>query len=245
MTQFLIPPNSREGDIVTLDGSDARHLRDALRARVGEAVRLFDGNGTHYQGKVQSTSKNGVSVLVGLRLPAESPRTPLLFAQSILKGDKMDFVIQKAAELGVSSFLPFVSSRTIVRIDPKKDKTTRWQKIAQEASKQCGRATHMIVDPPVTFKTLLEKTEADVKIIFWEESREPLRRFFQRNPPLPPFLKGGILVLIGPEGGFSKDEIDLAVRRRFTALSLGSTILKAETAAIAAMSLIQYELGNI
>lgn len=244
MTQFLVPPNSREGDIVTLDNSGARHLRDVLRARIGEKIRLFDGNGALYRGEVRSVSKKEVSVLVGLRLSTEAARNPFLFAQAILKGDKMELVLQKTAELGVSAFLPFVSSRTIPKIDPKKDRTSRWQKIAQEASKQCGRATHMVVEAPVTFETLVDKTGAGVKIVFWEESRESLRRFFE-GVELRNSRQGSIVVLIGPEGGFSEDEIDLAVRHGFSALSLGPLVLRAETAAIAAMSLIQYELGNI
>lgn len=242
--QFLISSVQKVGDRATLGNEEARHLSVVLRKKVGDEIRLTDGEGSLFQGVIESLSKKSAVVLIKEKLSAPQSFGRLILASALLKGDKIEFVLQKAAELGVSSFRPFVSSRTIPKIDPKKDKTARWQKIAQEASKQCGRAVHMIVEAPVTFEALVNRTEAEVKIIFWEESKESLRRFFS-GADLKKSSQPSVVVLIGPEGGFSREEINLAVRHGFAVMSLGSFVLKADTAAIAAMSLIQYELGNV
>lgn len=168
----------------------------------------------------------------------------LVFAQSLLKGDKMESVLQKAVELGVTTFLPFVSSRTIVEWKKGSDKLRRWRKIVEEASKQCGRAAHMTVEEPRNFETLVKKSATDLKIIFWEESREPLKAFVSRGV-MNCAPTASTMITVGPEGGFSKDEADFAVKHGFHALSLGPLVLRVETAAVTAISLIQYELGNL
>lgn len=241
---FLIPSGKKPGDVVALSPEESRHLFKVLRLREGDPVRLTDGGGHLFAGEVRESSPKGVRVVLLAEIPPPRSHGRLAFAQALLKGDKMESILQKAVELGAAAFLPFVSSRTVAEWKRGSDKLKRWRKIAQEASKQCGRAMHMTVEEPRTFEDLVIKAEADLKIIFWEESREQLKAFACRGAMNGAPTKNTV-ILIGPEGGFSREEADLAARHGFHALSLGPLVLRVETAAVTAISLIQYELGNI
>jgi 16S rRNA (uracil1498-N3)-methyltransferase len=247
MPQFLISGPTEPGQILLLSLEESHHLRDVLRLLAGDKIRLADPSGQRYLAEIRLISKKEVTVLIQEKLPKEVPNGVLKLGQALLKREKMEFVIQKAVELGVDFFHPFSSSRTVVSFE-KPQKLARWQKIADEALKQCGRGNKMIVEQPVPLHTMV-KMEADIKIIFWEEGGEPIREFF-RSRGIPPAAErhaptNTILVLIGPEGGFSREEIETAQHAGFVLLSLGPRILRAETAAIVAMSLIQYELENL
>lgn len=235
MPQFFVPAGSKINDEVTLSPEDSRHVATVFRKGAGDVLLLADGVGGRFRGIILSTDKRGVRVAIQERLPDLSPHGRIIFSPGLLKGDKMEFVLQKAAELGVDTLAPFTSTRTVA--EWKSDhKMKRWMKIAEEAAKQCGRATQMQLEEPVPFEKVLTRLHAETKIIFWEESERSLKEAA---------CKGSVAVMVGPEGGFSREEVDLAVKRGFTPLSLGSFILRAETAAIAALSLVQYELGNI
>lgn len=162
----------------------------------------------------------------------------LILLQGLLKGENMEFVIQKAAELGAAEISPFTSSRTVAAWKKDPRKLERWRKIAEAASKQCGRTTHLKVNEPVPFAQVL-KTPADDKIVFWEEGGPSAKEFLAGRKP------DRMAVLIGSEGGFSQEEVDAAFAQGFVVLSLGPLILRAETAAVVVMSLVQYELGNL
>ncbi len=234
---FLIPPGKKPGDVVALSPEESRHLFKVLRLREGDPVRLTDGGGHLFAGEVCESSPKGGLVVLLAEIPPPRSHGRLAFAQALLKGDKMESVLQKAVELGVATFLPFVSSRTIVEWKKGSDKLKRWRKVAEEASKQCGRALHMTVEEPVDFEVIASRAEGDTKIIFWEEATTPLRGNIR--------TADRVLIVIGPEGGFSKSEVALAASHDFTPLSLGPLVLRVETAVIAALSLVQYELGNI
>ena len=241
MPQFLIPPGKREGDLIRLDSEESHHVRDVFRKKRGDKIRLFDGEGGRFFAEIKSLNKREVSILLLRKLASEMPKGTLKIAQALLRREKMELVIQKAVELGVSSLHPFTSSRTIVKQE-KGQKLGRWQKIADEAAKQCGRGSQMKVDLAVPFDDLLKNLNANMKLIFWEEGGEPIRNFFRRGEM---GLAPTIIALIGPEGGFSREEIESGKENGFVVLSLGKNILRAETAALAATTLIQYELGNL
>lgn len=234
MPQFLIPPGSKTGDRVLLSREESHHLVKVLRHQVGDIIRLTDGMGSLFEGRIESPSSGGVVVCLQAVLPMATTRGRILLAQGLLKGEKMEFVIQKAAELGATEILPFTSSRTVAEWKREARKLTRWRKIAEAASKQSGRVHHLKVQEPVVFEKILE-TNAESKIIFWEGSNE--------SATFP--IGESVLILIGPEGGFSGQEVAAAKARGFAVLSMGSLILRAETAALAALSITQYELGNI
>ena len=239
MPQFLIPPGGKPGDLIRLSPEESRHLRDILRVERGEKIRVTDGEGNRFAAAVHAVSKKEVAVLIGEKLPAEVQNGILKIGQALLKRERMEWVIQKAAELGVHSLYPFSSSRTVA-ILKRAEKLARWQKIADEAVKQCGRGSRMNVQNTAPFDDLIRET-ADLKIIFWEEEGEPVRKFAGSGFKLTQTT----LVLVGPEGGFSREEVVKAREAGFAVLSLGQRILRAETAAIVAMSLIQYELDNL
>lgn len=242
MPQFFIPEGTKANDLIRLSPSEAHHLRDVLRLKLGETIHLTDGKGRRYQGEIRSLTKKEAAVLIRKELPPEVMKGILKIGQALLKREKMEFVVQKSVELGVASFHPFISSRTAVRLEGDK-KIKRWQKIADEAAKQCERASRMILEAPVSFRTFVEKAKADIKIIFWEEGGEPVHKFFRRG-----VLHGTptrtTLALIGPEGGFAAEEVEAAKDADFAVLSLGPRILRAETASLVVACLIQYELEN-
>jgi 16S rRNA (uracil1498-N3)-methyltransferase len=247
MPSFLIAHEADPGEKVRLSPEESRHLRDVLRIEVGDKIRLFEKTGTQYSGVVKEISKKEVTVMIEEKTAASAQNHHLKIAQAFLKREKMEFVIQKAVELGIDSLHPFSSERTIATAK-KPEKLDRWKKIADEASKQCGRGSEMTIDIPASFDAFLQNVDADLKLIFWEEETKSLQEFL-KSPLAPLFQRGvggiSVLAMIGPEGGFSTDEVEAARAAGFVPLSLGPRILRAETAAIAVMSLLQYEMGNL
>src|SRR5579885_1105925 len=189
MPQFLIPSRHKVGDRVALSPEEAHHLSLVLRKQAGDEIRLTDGEGHRFSGVLEALTKKSAVVVLQELLPALRKNGQVVFAQGLLKGEKMEFVLQKAVELGVDVFLPFSSARTVVEWKKGSDKLVRWRKIAEAAAKQCGRATHMKVEKPVTLETLVAEVQAEVKIVFWEEAAESLRKSA---------LTRRVAVLIGP-----------------------------------------------
>jgi len=176
----------------------------------------------------------------------ESPLT-IIMGQSLVKGNKMDFIIQKATELGISTIIPFVSSRSISSLDEGRveQRVGRWRKIAVESSKQCGRATPLRVEMVVGFEEILKRTSpGEERIILWERGTGNLRSLFRERNGTTRVSKR-VYFLVGPEGGFSEEEVKRAEKAHFTAVSLGSRILRVETAGLSFVSILQYEWGDL
>lgn len=246
MTCLFLPPEeltsqpeadqSRSERQITIKGTQAKHLR-VLRAKPGELIKIFDGMGHRYITKVVKIYKKEilVEIIKEELYSAESPIS-IILAQGIPKGDKMDFIVQKATELGIKTIAPIISERSEVK---ETRKLERWRKIAISASQQSGREKIPHIEESIELKEFLSKNQKG--IIFSEE---------EKNQNLKKVLKDfegstTIILLIGPEGGFSPHELALAVRSGFTPASLGPRVLRTETAAITAISIIQYELGDI
>jgi 16S rRNA (uracil1498-N3)-methyltransferase len=238
MPQFLIPPGRKAGDRVTLSPEESRHAARVLRVEPGTAVRLTDGCGGLFAGHVETVTSRGVTVRIDAALSVPSPRGRVVLAQGLLKGEKMEFVIQKAAELGAAEVLPFNSSRTVAAWKSDARKLDRWRKIAEAASKQSGRSKHLAIREPADFSKILSE-EADVRIAFWEESKSSAKDALRGRD-----FRDAV-ALVGPEGGLSREEARAASAAGFAVLSMGPLILRAETAAVTALSVIQYELGNL
>jgi len=205
---------------------------------------LFDGTGRECEAVIRQIATDAIAVEVIKRY---SPRDKGLFItlmQSLPKANKMDFIVQKATELGADRIVPFLSSRSIPRLSTEKTrlKIARWQHIAVEAVRQCGRVDIPVIDEILSFEeALLQPEHKTLNIIFWEEEtgkgvREVLcdKRYDG--------LKA-ISVIVGPEGGFTKEEVSRAVEKGFVSVSLGRQVLKVETAALTILSIIQYEKG--
>jgi len=220
---------------VIIEGNQARHL-SVLRVKTGEIITAFDGLGYKYDCKIlQINKKNFIAErLSKAPYSVESPIS-ITLAQGIAKGEKMDFIIQKATELGVNKIIPLITGRSQVRHTVKIE---RWRKIALSAAEQSCRGKAPDIDEPVSLKVFLEGRH--MGIIFYEEEtgkhlKQTLKDFKDSQK---------ITLLIGPEGGFSKEEVNAAIEKGFQSASLGPRILRTETAAITAIGIIQYELGD-
>jgi 16S rRNA (uracil1498-N3)-methyltransferase len=210
-----------------------------MRIKAGEFVEIFDGTGRGYQGEVEL---QGSKVLIsGLKLlPPEEPLIRVALAAALFKSSKFEWMLQKATELGVEEFIPLKTSRCEIRIDENKilSRMERWNRIVQEASKQCRRLSTPQIHTPLSFANFIETVEdySGTKLLFHEKAEDPWK--FD-----PGILSDRVLLCIGPEGGWEDGEIVAAVHAGCQIFSLGSTVLRAETAAIAAVSVIQYHVN--
>ena len=243
MPRFFVDKKNIQGDCISITGSEAHHMGTVRRLRINDAVTLFDQDGTVYEGKIVEKNNQCVHVLIKAKTPfAHIDGIPVVLGQSIPKGKKMDLIVQKAAELGAASIIPFYSIRSIPRFNAKKavEKTEHWQNICVEAGKQSGRLPIPIVEQVLNFNELVKrKYDGFLKIIFWEEEKERQLKVVLRQNSIPKPM----FFLVGPEGGFTKGEVELAVQNGFISVSLGQTVLRTETVSIAILSILQYEAG--
>ncbi len=239
MIKLFLPPEELTTKQITITGEQARYLSLVHRIKPGEQLIIFDGLGNRYTCKILQSRKKEVIAEQMKKEPysAESP-IAITLAQGIAKGDKMDLIIQKSTELGIKKIIPLITKRTQIRHT---DKTDRWRKIALSASQQSGRGKIPDVTEPVSFKEFFEKQETDRGIILSEEEKERNLKKILND------FQGAIEItlLVGPEGGFSKEEKSTAIQKGFVSVSLGPRILRTETAPITALSIIQYELGDM
>jgi 16S rRNA (uracil1498-N3)-methyltransferase len=220
-----------------ITGEESRYLLNVLRMKAGDEFTVFDSEGAHFKAEIKRVGKTSVVAELKEALPpAAEPTRRLVLLQGILKGRKMDYVVQKATELGVSEIVPLVTSRSQVRQTRKHD---RWQKIALEASRQSYRTSVPDVREPVAFEEFLQSSDAFRGCIFWEEGGSSLSAM-KLDTSDEPFL-----VAIGPEGGFTQAEVEMARGKGLEVASLGSRILRAETAAVSAVTIVQFLLGEM
>jgi 16S rRNA (uracil1498-N3)-methyltransferase len=245
MRRFFSPQELTVGKPAVISGSDAVHISRVLRLKNGDVIAVFDGRGHAFECRIESVSPDAVTVIVEKdRASNRESQVHITLAQAMLKSKKMDTLVRQATELGVSRWAPFFSERSVPTPDRKRmtARVERWNKISREALKQCGRDIFMEVLPPTTMEEVLKQGQAcDRKIIFWECESASV------ETPLPelPERIHSLMVVVGPEGGFSAREVELATSLGYETLSLGPRILKAETAAIAAAVLMQYRFGDM
>ncbi len=245
MARFFVPKENIEGDHGSVSGQELEHLRKVLRKRPGDSIILFDDQGWEHEAVIQSYGRGTAELKIvnSYRVERESA-LQIILAQGLSKGEKMDWVVEKATELGVGTILPFVSSHTVPRLDgPKmKKRQERWKKIALSAAKQSGRIRVPEILEAVDFYELIHRDwPCDSKLICWErESHQGLAQMQTGRAQIR-----SLLLAIGPEGGFSPEEADEAVRCGFQSIRLGKRILRTETAALAAISLVQFLWGDM
>jgi 16S rRNA (uracil1498-N3)-methyltransferase len=227
----------------TITGSDAHQVKNVLRLKVGDKLELLDGTGKVYSAKIAKMEKDKVSCeILDHRTLNTEHRTQVTLAQCLPKARKMDLIIQKCTELGVAKMIPTLSERSIA----KGEKLPRWKKIAKEAAEQSGRASIPEISPLTRFEDVLKlKDNYDLALIPWElEKANTLKATLQSFIiPHRPSTSLSILIIIGPEGGFSQQEIELARQAGFKSISLGKTILRTETAGMAVMAMLAYEFN--
>ena len=237
MRRFFVEPDAVQGDLATLGGGEARHLATVLRLAPGTEVELFDGTGLLYLGRVNAVSRNTVTVCIlsSERLPAPGPALTLV--QGLLKGKKMDFLVQKATELGVHTLQPLIC-RYSDRQGVTAAQLERWQRIMLEACKQCRRVVPMTIAKPGV-ATELDFTDSTGRILFWEgEQCRPI------SADLLP-QDGPTCLVFGPEGGWHDDEVAWFRGAGFRTVSLGHRILRAETAALAGTAIVRFLSGGL
>jgi len=237
--QFLVDSSALLEADTTLLGAELRHLR-ARRVSVGSEVLLTDGLGHLRRGIVSALDRHRATIrLIEEAVTQPVPSLRLVLAQVLLKASKTDMVIEKATELGVNDIIVLTSERSVARANP--EHQARWQRIATSAAKQCGRASVPRIMGPTPFETLLDAATADVRLLFWEGSRSGGLAQAKAERA----CSDSVLAVVGPEGGFSTLEAAAAERARFLPISLGNHILRAETAAIVAVTLCQYLWGYL
>ncbi|MDK2855823.1 MAG: rRNA (uracil1498-N3)-methyltransferase [Bacillota bacterium] len=246
MQRFYAPPEHFTGGRVHLSAEEAHHVCRVLRLGPGAQVYVFDGLGREYLVEIEIANGRAVSGRILAELPQgrEAPLA-LTLAQGLAKGDKLELVIQKATEIGVQAVIPLHTARSVVKPSEGTRRTERWQRIAREATKQCGRAFVPRIESITTLRALSERFgEFDAVFIFWEEERA--RRL---KAALAELAERGsvrrLLILVGPEGGFTPDEVGLVVEAGALPVTLGPRILRTETAGLVAASIILYELGDL
>ena len=221
-------------------GADALHIAKALRMRPGEALTLCDGKGTDFDGVLETVTDRQVTVRISASRPSQAePTLAVTLYQGLPKGDKMDWIIQKAVELGVTAVVPVATRRSVARLEGKADKKQeRWQRIAAEAAGQCGRGMLPSVERPLSWSQALSRLSGKPALVFYEGGGRPLREL------VTPSTRR-LSVFVGPEGGFDPEEIDAIRRQGGGVATLGPRILRCETAPLAALTLLMHLSGNM
>ena len=245
MARFFLPKERIQDQRGTIIGEELAHLRKVLRLEPGDHVTVFDDTGWEHDAVIRSFSadQGDIDILRSSR-PERESSLQITLALGLTKGEKMDLVVGKATELGVQTFVPFVSTYTVPKLNDRKIETRsgRWQKIALSAVKQCGRTRVPKILSLCEFRELVRQPWTDtLKLLFWErEGRLTLKQVYEAERDAR-----AILLVIGPEGGFSSIEADEAQHHGFESVQLGRRILRAETAALAALSVVQFLWGDM
>lgn len=243
MYQFFVEPEQIGSEQAAITGSDVNHIRNVLRMKPGETVRVSDGRGSCYDGVIEALQTDEIIVrLSGEKIEStELPVETVLF-QGLPKSDKMELIIQKNTELGVSAIVPVATSRAVVKLDEKKadNKVKRWNSIAESAAKQSKRTLIPEVRYVMSFKQALAEASAfDIKLMPYENAEGMA---FTRKCIGEIKTGAKVAIFIGPEGGFSEEEVAAASAAGFVPITLGRRILRTETAGMSVMSMLSYAL---
>jgi 16S rRNA (uracil1498-N3)-methyltransferase len=244
MSRFFISGENIQGNHIFISNkSDIKHITNVLRFVVGDVLILVEEDAAEYKAEILEINPNSIKTeIISKTKSNRKLNLNITLAQSILKSQKQDIVIQKATELGVRTIIPFISRNTVVKMESDKDKNQkiqRWQKIAYESVKQCQRMDIPQINPVISINELMDLNNFDVMIACVERDAESsIKTCLQQNRDK---IGSNILIIIGPEGGWDDKELKLFKERGVAAASLGNMILRAETASIAAISDVIYE----
>jgi len=240
MRRFFIDKNNITKNSIVITGKEAHHIKDVIRLKPGDNFIGLDGSGCQYICKVTKIGKDRIEAAIEDRLESVIKIPNVTLACAIPKLAKMDYIVQKATELRAQNLIPMQTARTELKLNEQKAKLKRerWIKIAKESSKQCGRAKILDVEEVKSFKEIIDGSgKYKIKLIPCLSSD---------TKPIKEVLSGlnlnSVIILIGPEGGFTPAEIDIAINADFIPVSLGPTVLRVDTAAIFTLSVVMYEL---
>jgi 16S rRNA (uracil1498-N3)-methyltransferase len=230
--RLYVPEAGKSGDIITVTGQAAHHVAQVLRLRPGAVIRLFNGTGPEWEAVLLEGKRTGVRLEIGNAVtPVDEPALSITLAQGVARNDRMDFILQKSVELGISRAQPIWMQRcqSRVRGERLEKRLQHWQGIIISACEQCGRSTLPALSDPVDYPAWIsEQDEASTRLMLQPDSRQTLHDL---DPP-----EGDIIILVGPEGGLNPEEQRLASLARFTGIRLGQRILRTETAALSALA---------
>lgn len=233
--------NYINGEKISLDEEQSRHIAKSLRMRVGDMLTVCDGAGSDYGCMIEEITKDTVTLCVCCKQASDTePSLRVSLYQGVPKSDKMEDIIQKCVELGIYEITPVLTKRSVSRPDEKqaKKKQARYNKIALEAAQQSGRGIVPSVNEMVSFKNAVAQCDADLKIIFYEGGGESLKALLTQDVKT-------VAMFIGPEGGFEKDEVEAVIAAGGVNATLGKRILRTQTAPVAALSAMMMLSGNM
>lgn len=226
-----------QSDCYKIAAENAHIVAKVLRSKVGDKLEIFDGQGSWQKVVIEDISKKDIELKVLKKGQEAGKKSSLTLYQALAKGETFDRVLRQTTELGVDTIVPLISARTVKRPQPKKIENIlgRWQKIIIEACRQSGRNFLPQLKTPIEFKQALEQSEENqLTIFFWEESKAATLFAYLKKETLPKRLA----IIVGPEGGFSKTEAELAKKKGLVTLSLGENLLKVDTAAALAVGIL-------
>ncbi|MHB2026107.1 MAG: RsmE family RNA methyltransferase [Elusimicrobiota bacterium] len=251
MPQFFLKPGSVSGKSFHLKGPEAFHLAKVLRSRPGETITLFDGDGRRFDGLIEDIQPDGSvlgSILRKIGEPSAARKPRITLCPALLKPARWELVLEKGTELGVWAFSPLLTQRTLIPETAAEKKMERSSRVIMAAAKQCGVSRLPELRPPEHFRDAVRSRQDSISLLAWEALpgvcaasvlRPALERAVQARKP------ADIRVFIGPEGGWADEEVELAEAEGALLFGLGPSVLRAETASLAAICAVQYELAAI
>lgn len=244
--RFFVHSHQIKGIFICLDGDEHHHLSRVARVKRGDFIQLFDDSGREFSGNVERLEKNRTIIKIVKKAEAKRDKVKIFLAQAFIKPKNMDFIIKKAAELGAYSFLPLISERCIAKPGEKiLLKMRRWEKIALEASKQSERAKVCRIENPASIEDILKNSRAELKLLLSESSkRDKLLKDILMEPLISKkktnTIPSSVLLIVGPEGGWTEAEQNYMIDSGCTVISLGRYILRSETAAVTSLAMISH-----
>ena len=243
--RFAIAPDQRQGDQVTFDREESRHLARVLRMTPGDTVVAVDGSGRDYTVRLDTVAAEVTGTIVGVATRDSESPFAITLVQGLPKGDKLETVIRAATELGVARIAPVSTARAVVRLDPARvaARMTRWERVAREAAKQCGRSRLPVIEAPRPLADWLgEPAAADtLRVCLWEDERAPLAGVLTALTTTP----ARAIAAVGPEGGLTREEAELARRAGWHVVGFGPRLLRTETAGPAIVAALQFRFGDL
>lgn len=235
--RVFLPRGSIEGGRARLGPAERHYLGEVLRLAPGAEVEVFDGLGGRHRGRLEEGLE---TILLGPREEAPLPPVEIALLFALAKGEKVDLVVQKATELGAARILPFEAQRSVVRLGREKgeERARRWGRIAAEAARQCGRSDVPEVPAPAPLAEVLGRLPPATRLLLFHPGGGVL-------PRLEPAAAAALAAIVGPEGGLAPAELEVCERAGATAAGLGPRVLRAETAAIVAVALLQARYGDL
>ena len=244
MNRYYLPPGDWQENTLQLTGDEAKHCSRVMRAKLGDTIEIFDGEGNFSTGEITGISNHQVTCSIIEQKQQPRNLAPVTLCQAIPKSGNMELIVQKSVELGVHRIQPLLTDHTVARPDSLEKKRIKWQRIALEACKQCGQNYLPEISPVLNFSdwltTTVDKNAYSLALVAALDSKSVhLKNYFNGKT-----YDGNIALLVGPEGDFSPVEYEAAYTAGFKPISFGSIVMRVETASIYGLSIIQHELSH-